>query len=300
MRLGQVVESTGEIKAEVRRWWNARPCGSTVSPEEPGTRAFYEAVERHRYAQEPHIPKVVDFPAWAGKDVLEVGCGLGTDLLQLARAGARVTGIDLTSRAVELTARRFRLYEMPGRFLVGDAENLGFRDETFDLVYSNGVLHHTPDTARAVREVHRVLRPGGTALVMLYHRDSYNYWINIRVLRGISFALMRRGVSPGWIGVLTGVSPALLEEYDRAIRGRSRWTVQDLLNNNTDGPGNPLSKVFSRRQARRLFDGFRSVETSVRWLVRKNIPIVGRYLPAPLDDLLGRVAGWALYVRAVK
>ena len=84
------------IKGSVREWWNARPCGSRVSDEEIGSKAFFEEVEQHRYLQEYHIPKIANFQDWKGKEVLEIGCGLGTDLLQFARAGARVTGIDLT------------------------------------------------------------------------------------------------------------------------------------------------------------------------------------------------------------
>ena len=107
---------SNEVKVQVREWWNARPCGSRVSDEEIGSKAFFEEVERHRYLQEYHIPKIANFQDWQGKEVLEIGCGLGTDLLQFARAGARVTGIDLTPRSVELTSRRFELYGVQGTF----------------------------------------------------------------------------------------------------------------------------------------------------------------------------------------
>jgi ubiquinone/menaquinone biosynthesis C-methylase UbiE len=123
--------------------------------------------------------------------VLEVGCGLGTDGAQFAKAGAVYTGIDLTDAAIDLAKRRFELFQLPGTFRVADAERLDFPDNTFDIVYSHGVLHHTPDTAAAVREVHRVLRPGGKAIVMLYHRDSYNYRVNISMLRRTGVQLLR-------------------------------------------------------------------------------------------------------------
>ena len=288
------------IKDEVRQWWNARPCGSTVSAAEFGSREFFDEVEQHRYQQEPHIPVLVNFPAWKEKTVLEIGCGMGTDLLQFARAGARVTGMDLTPRSIEITRARFALYGCSAQLEVGDAETLSLADSSFDLVYSHGVLHHTPDTQRAIDEVYRVLKPGGTAMVMLYHRHSYNYLVNVCVLRRVAFALMRRGMRAERLSRLAGVNADLLREYEKVVRGKSQWTLQDLLNNNTDGPGNPLSKVFSRREARRLFRRFRRVDTQVHWLVKKNIPLLGKYLPRPVDRALGRLAGWDLHIIAVK
>jgi SAM-dependent methyltransferase len=293
-----MAEDVGQVKARVRAWWNARPCGSRVSLAEVGSRAFFDEVERHRYAQEPYIPDVVRFDRWKGARVLEIGCGLGTDLLRFARAGAHVTGIDLTPRAVELTARRLELEGLRGDVRTGDAESLDFADGTFDLVYSHGVLHHTPDTARAFAEVHRVLKPGGMAIVMLYHKHSYNYWINIRLLRAAGFWLLRRGSARRWLRAVSGASTDLLREYERSATGA--WTFQDLLNNNTDGPGNPLSKVFTRRQVRALCAPFSRVQTRVHWLVKKNVPVVGRYLPDTVDRLCGRLVGWSLYVIATK
>jgi SAM-dependent methyltransferase len=291
---------SNEVKVQVREWWNERPCGSRISDKEIGSKAFFEEVEQHRYQQEYHIPKVVSFADWKGKEVLEIGCGLGTDLLQFAGSGAYVTGIDLTPRSIELTSKRFELFGAKGHFEVGDAENLGFANGTFDLIYSHGVLHHTPNTQKAVNEIYRVLRPEGKAIVMLYHKHSYNYWINIRMLRATAFSLIRRGFPVELLNRVTGINVDLLREYDKAIKGKSNWTAQDLLNNNTDGPGNPLSKVFTRAEAKRMFSRFRSVETKVYWLVKKNIPLFGKYIPRPVDYVLGRLVGWALYIIAIK
>ena len=131
------------------------------------------------------MPRVMGFGKFRGARLLEIGCGMGTDLLQFARGGARCTGVDLTPRSVEITRHRFRLYGMDGAFMIADGERLPFASESFDVVYSNGVLHHTPDTAGAIREVHRVLRPGGVARVMLYHRNSLKYWSEIVLRRGL-------------------------------------------------------------------------------------------------------------------
>jgi ubiquinone/menaquinone biosynthesis C-methylase UbiE len=294
------VISPDQLKIRVQKWWNERPCGSTVSREEVGSRAFFDEVERHRYTQEPHIPALVNFPRWQGKEVLEIGCGMGTDLLQFARAGAHVTGVDLTPRAVEITTQRFAIYDLTGQFQTADAEALPFADGSFDLVYSHGVLHHTPNTQAAIDQVYRVLKPGGTAMVMLYHKHSYNYLVNIRIMRALAFAMLRRGMSEDKLSRWTGVDLELLRQYAQAVRERPGWTLQDLVNNNTDGPGNPLSKVYSRRTARRLFGRFKSVKTHVHWLVKKNIPIIGKHLPDVIDHAAGRLLGWDLHIVATK
>src|SRR6185369_15197027 len=112
-----------------------------------GSRRFYELVEEHRYKKEWHIPEAGEFAQSKNLSVLEIGCGLGTDGAQFAKAGANYTGIDLTDTAVDLARRRFELFDLPGTFRVADAEKLDFPDNSFDIVYSHGVLHHTPDTA---------------------------------------------------------------------------------------------------------------------------------------------------------
>ncbi|HEX3145326.1 MAG TPA: class I SAM-dependent methyltransferase, partial [Pyrinomonadaceae bacterium] len=178
-----VMSGNAELKERVRDFWQQHPCGTKFSDAEMGSREFFERVEKHRYEKEWHIPAAANFASTRGMKVLEIGCGLGTDGAQFARAGAEYTGIDLTEAAVDLARRRFALSGLRGEFRVSDAENLDFANESFDLVYSHGVLHHTPDIEAAVSEIHRVLKPGGRAMVMLYHRGSYNYQIGIRVLR---------------------------------------------------------------------------------------------------------------------
>ena len=135
-----------------RAFWTEYQPGFRFTDAEVGMREFFQAVERHRYALESHIPEVVQFPAWAGTDVLEAGCGIATDGLQFARAGARYTGIDLSPTAVDLARRRFELAEVEGSFVQGSITELPFPDASFDLVYSHGVIHHVPETERVVGE----------------------------------------------------------------------------------------------------------------------------------------------------
>ena len=179
-----------------------------------GTPEFFERVEAHRYTKEWHIPEAADFAGARGLSVLEIGCGLGTDGAQFAQAGAHYTGIDLTEAAIELARKRFELSGLAeGEFRVADAENLDFADDSFDRVYSHGVLHHTPDTARAVAEIHRVLKPGGRAIVMLYHRGSYNYRVGIRVLRRAGARLLKSESGIRIIHRLTGEPVESLREH---------------------------------------------------------------------------------------
>ena len=163
------MSSLAEEKLRAREQWSQDPCGAENDREHPlGTREFFDTIERHRYSEyAPWMTATMGFDRFAGAHLLEVGCGMGSDLVQFARGGAICTGIDITPRSIEITRHRFALYELNGTFLLSDGERLPFPSETFDIVYSNGVLHHTPDTAGAIREIHRVLRPAGTAKVML-------------------------------------------------------------------------------------------------------------------------------------
>src|SRR6185503_2725620 len=156
-----------DYKRRTREQWGTNPCGAHAAGDlEVGTREYFDAIEAYRYnVDSPWLKEAVGFDRFQNRRLLEIGFGTGTDLLQFARAGALVTGVDLTPRSIEIARRRFVIYGQQGEFLIGDGENLSFPDESFDVVYSFGVLHHTPDTARAIREVHRVLRPRGQAIV---------------------------------------------------------------------------------------------------------------------------------------
>src|SRR4029079_8909770 len=211
------------LKERVRVFWQENPCGTKFADAPPGSRRFYELVEEHRYLKEWHIPTAAGFAESNKLDVLEIGCGLGTDGAQFAKAGANYTGIDLTDAAINLAKRRFELFQLPGTFRVADAERLDFPNNSFDLVYSHGVLHHTPDTDAAVREIHRVLRPGGKAVVMLYHRDSYNYRVNISMLRRTGVQLLRWNAGVKLAHVLTGEPEESLREHARRLKTESEY-----------------------------------------------------------------------------
>lgn len=296
-----MADSNTQLKNRVRDFWQRNPCGTKFAEAQPGSRAFYEAVEQHRYEKEWHIPAAAGFAASRNLRVLEIGCGLGTDGAQFARAGADYTGVDLTEAAVDLSRRRFELFNLPGTFQVADAERLDFADNSFDVVYSHGVLHHTPDTAGAVREVHRVLRPGGVAKVMLYHRNSYNYRVNISILRRLGVHLLRFDLGFRFVRLFTGEPEESLREHARRLRSEAGYLGADeFLNQNTDGAGNPLARVYSRNEARELFKDFSQVELRTYFFNKRWLPILGPILPRPLESGLASKWGWHLWIYATK
>jgi len=263
-------------KQRAREQWGKDPAGAVYgSQHEFGTREFFDEVERHRYQEyAPWMPAVMGFNDFAGAELLEVGCGMGTDLLQFARGGANVTGIDLTPRSIEISRAHLSLYGESGEFAIGDCEALPFADESFDVAYSNGVLHHTPDTARAVAEIHRVLRLGGLARVMLYHRHSFGFWSQVIVLHGI----------------LKG----------ELLRGNSTADIMSKHVEVNQGGGRPLVKAYSRREALELFSMFGEVTLQVEQLTRPELYFLGNLVPDSILRGLRRKVGWNLIISAQK
>lgn len=218
---------TGDKRA-VGDFWEQGSCGE-IYAEGADERARFEAQARARYAMEPFIHPFARFSEGAGKDVLEIGVGMGADHVEWARHAPRsLVGIDLTARAVGFTRRRLALYGLRSDVRTADAENLPLPDASFDVVYSWGVLHHSPDTRRAVDEVRRVLRPGGRAAVMVYHR-------------------------PALVGKVLWARYALM-------RGKLGTTLDEIYASYLESPG---TKAYTREGARELFRGFSRVEMSV-------------------------------------
>jgi ubiquinone/menaquinone biosynthesis C-methylase UbiE len=268
-----------DAKRETQRQWNANPCGADTAAElERGSPAFFESVERHRYeVYAPWLRDAAGFEAFAGCRVLEIGPGLGTDHVQFARAGARTYAVDLTATHLALTRQRFALEGLRTRLCRADAERLPFADDSFDAVYSFGVLHHTPDTATAVLEARRVLRPGGVAIVSLYHKHSAFHWIATVLCRGV-----RRG-----------------ELFTRGYRR----LLADVEQGARESGAAPLVQLLSRRQCRRLFASYRQVTVRVdHFDIGHVFPSRPPSAPATrrrLERIAGRW-GWYLTVTARK
>jgi ubiquinone/menaquinone biosynthesis C-methylase UbiE len=260
--------------------WTADPC--EWIPGEPGTAEYAERLVATRAAYAPWMAEVLGYARARGLDVLDVGSGQGIDLIGFARGGARVTGIDLTPRHVELARAHLTALGLDGAVVNGDAEQMPFDDDSFDLVSSNGVLHHTPDIAAALREVLRVLRPGGTARILLYNKRSWHYWLQQVLWRGLLEGRLRR----------EGSMAAVLSDGVERSRIGAR----------------PLVRVYTAGEAKRLLAGagFASTEASVRHFRWVDVPYghvaerVGALRSQRVLDALGRVGGWYVVAEGVK
>jgi ubiquinone/menaquinone biosynthesis C-methylase UbiE len=255
--------------------WTNDPCGWTVSEGELGTRDYFEKLLKGRAAYAPWMAEELGYHDAKGLHILDVGCGQGIDVANFARAGASVTGIDLTPRHVELAQRHLEALGLQASIVEGDAERLPFPDRSFDRVTSNGVLHHTPRIEKALAEILRVLRPGGEARIILYNRQSFHYWLTQVIYRGVLRGALVREHAMSRV-LSTGV------EYSR-IGAR------------------PLVSVYSPRQARNLLRkaGFERVRSSVRHYNVSDTPITHvlvRVVPAlrkpSVLDQIGRLGGW--------
>lgn len=226
------------------------------------------------------------------KSVLEIGCGAGTSSILFALDGAQVTASDLTHEAVAITKSKFELLGLDGEFVQADAENLPFPDNSFDVVFSSGVLHHTPDTQKTIDEIYRVLKPGGRAVVMLYAKWSFQYSVSLLLVRGILLGGLFRYGRARWLGSVTEVN----------------WHTDTRQ-------FNPLTKVYSGRQMRKLFKDFQIVslrKNSFRWadifpgmyriIPRRKIRMgdTNTTIPSNWEVAIGRFAGFALVIHAKK
>jgi SAM-dependent methyltransferase len=249
-----------EAKEDVRRFWDAQPCGGKHASAPEGAASYFREVEAARDRLEPFIARYAQFDAAAGKSLLEVGVGLGTDLTRFGRAGARLTGIDLTQRSIDLVSRRLAAEGLAADLRIADAEALPFEDGTFDVVYSWGVLHHTPDTEQAVAEALRVLKPGGRFTIMLYARHS---WVALGLW--------------GRYGLL---------------RGRPWRTLTDVVANHMESPG---TRAFSRAEVRAMVGrGTREI------VVQHVGTPYDRRVAGPLAAVSGGRLGWFLVATGVR
>lgn len=170
--------------ADVAAFWDSRPCNIRHSKAPLGTRTYFDQVEARKYFVEPHIPGFALFPSWQGKRVLEIGCGIGTDATNFARSGAEYTGVELSIESLNLARRRFDVYGLQGTFLHGNVEKLREvvpPNQKFDLIYSFGVLHHTPDIKTGLREIRSFCHEETVLKMMVYARNS---WKSIMIQHG--------------------------------------------------------------------------------------------------------------------
>lgn len=265
-------------KIEAQKTWGASPTGWTSAlGHQPGTKEFFDKAREFRDdIEQPWLADVVPFHQMAGKRVLEIGFGPGYDTLKFLQAGATYTGIDITPENVERTKQHLKFFGHDPDVQQGDAENLPFPDASFDVVYSNGVLHHVPDMERAFREAWRVLKPGGELIVLLYHRHSVHY-------AGLVL-----------VHYLSG-------RFRRETLAERRSRIEA-----TSANASPIVNVYSKSELKRILEscGFEAKSIVARKCTAEDLPgasklgSIYRLIPAAVYRAVGKVAGWYVIARA--
>jgi 2-polyprenyl-3-methyl-5-hydroxy-6-metoxy-1,4-benzoquinol methylase len=262
----------------VRTYWDDRPCNIRHSPRPVGTREYFDEVEARKYLVEPHIPRFAEFERWRGRRVLEIGCGIGTDTVNFARGGADVTAVDLSAKSLEVARVRVGVYGLANRvrFYQANAEELTsvVPVEPYDLIYSFGVIHHTPRPEQVIEQVRSFARPGAIVKIMVYHRRSWKVFATV----------MRDG------------------------KGRF-WRLDELIARHSEAQtGCPVTYAYSRREGRALLErhGFKITGIWVDHIFPYRVRDYVQYryrkvwyfdmMPPPLFHWLERRAGWHLCI----
>jgi len=263
---------------QVKDYWNSRPCNIRHSTKPVGTREYFDEVEARKHFVEPHIPTFAEFERWNGKKVLEIGCGLGTAMINFARSGAQVTAVDLSDESLKLAKQRAEVYDLGDRisFYHGNAEELNqwLPPATYDLVYSFGVIHHTPHPENVIDQIRSYVKPGSTIKIMVYYRYSW------KVL---------------WIIMTYG-------------KGQF-WRMNELVAAYSEAQaGCPVTYIYSKQEARNLLEGFEIVDMQVDHIFPYYIPDYKQYkytkewyfrwMPQPLFRWLEKSFGWHLCITA--
>jgi SAM-dependent methyltransferase len=276
----------------VRLFWNEHPCGDHIVGGLHGAFAddyeqFFTAYDTWRYRQESHIPACLDEIDWSGRKVLEIGLGQGSESEQIIRRGAHWSGLDLTQESVDRVGARLAIRKLPYDDLrQGSALAIPWPSNTFDVVFSHGVLHHIPDIRTAQNEIHRILKPNGTLVAMLYSRKSLNYQVSIRVVRraalGVAYPLRRSKRLQ---------SSMMLREHlsNAETMGLRRYlAIENFTHHNTDGPLNPYARVYSLQDVKDEVPSFELTRSFTRYMHAPPLPV--RKLPGE------RWLGWHLWV----
>lgn len=285
------------VKQMSQEWWDTHPMdyleykGVEPFKTDEAAREFFQRIDSIFYKQAyfahksgaPLFSRLIDYNGLNGKNVLEVGCGLGAIAAELAKSGARVTAIDFSTTGAITTAERFRINGLQGYILQADAENLPFADKSFDFVWSWGVIHHTPNTEKVISEIYRVLKPNGRMGIMIYHKNSLYNWLNV---------ILRYGI----------LRLQLL-----------KMSQQELWNRYTDGKnlgGCPLAKYYSKKQAQILFKQFDNLSITAfsdKGIITKLVPdILGirstldRIIPEKFFDAVFKLVGFLMFVQGQK
>ncbi len=277
MQINKIMTDFSKIEIEaVRNYWNSRPCNIRHSPREIGSKEYFDDVEERKYFVEPHISGFADFPQWKGKKVLEIGCGIGTDTINFARAGAHVTAIEYSEESLKIAKQRAEVFNLPIKFYHADAENLSktVPVEKYDLVYSFGVIHHTPHPEKAIFEVKKYMDRSSVFKVMVYNRNSYKTW----------WIILKYGKGQFW------KKNQLIAKYSEAQIG------------------SPVTYSYTKKSIHDFLKGFSINEMFFDHIFPYSIPEYKRYeykkvwyfriIPKPIFRWMEKTFGWHLCVTA--
>lgn len=287
----------------IKEFWNENPVGSNFV-DYSSNKEFYEHYDEFRYRTEGHILKELDLIDFKDKKVLEIGLGQGADSMQIINRGADFYGIDLTEESIRRLKERFKIFNSPYESVtVADATQIPFADNFFDIIYTHGVIHHSPEIELIVKEIHRVLRPNGKCVTMLYHKNSVNYYLSI-------FFIRRTGLLLLWlfpflkkiISKLTGEQESRINVHllNFKEKGLEYLRMKNFIHKSTDGPDNVYATVWNNKSAYKLFYQFKNVETKVHFLNERHLLGFQNILTNSLKQKISHKFGWHLWIFAIK
>ena len=267
-----------EDREHAKKHWNTIPCGTGgyLDAYTEGSREYFDAIRDMRYSSESWMNDGIDWNIAKNKRLLEVGHGVGTDLVRFAQAGAIVHGVDISQTHHDMTKQNLACHGLSGELKFSDATNIDFPDEYFDVVYSHGVLHHLEETKDAIEEIRRVLKPGGTFLMSVYHKYSGFHLIGKILMNGIR---NKQLLTLGYAGMMSTIES-----------GADGITTR------------PLVKTFSKGQVRKMLRGFESVDLSVHHFSVSHFSsdLFARLVSPEMEPKLEPWLGWYVVSRAIK
>jgi ubiquinone/menaquinone biosynthesis C-methylase UbiE len=285
----------------IKNFWEKNPCGSDFI-EKSDWQNFFSNYDIFKFNSEPHILENLNKIDWYNKKVLEIGLGQGAEAQKIIEKGAIYSGIDLTEESISRLKKRFEIYNLKYESLeVMNAEKINYDDDSFDIVFSHGVMHHSPDIKNIIDEIYRVLKKGGNAIIMLYHRNSLNYQISIKFVRrsGI-FLLYIPGISK-IISKLTGEPLDRLNKHKENMKkeGICYLKMKNFIHKSTDGPDNVFSSVFTKEDAKKMFGKFTNISFSTHFVNIRHLPFL-YILPKKSKKTFESKYGWHLWIYAKK
>jgi ubiquinone/menaquinone biosynthesis C-methylase UbiE len=288
---------------KIKDFWERNPVGEQfVSSKDQ--RDFFLMYDEFRYSTEEHILRELDSINFNGKKVLEVGVGQAADASRIIDRGGIYYGLDLTEESVQRAKSRFQLFNKTyAQLKTGSALSINYPSNHFDIIYSHGVIHHSPQINEIIEEFYRVLKPGGEIIAMLYHKNSFNYYVSINIARriGLLFIWLVPPLS-GLAGLLTGETKDRILKHVENLKseGLSYLKMTNFIHKSTDGPENVYSSVWTKKDVFKLFSKFKVTKTTVHFLNQRHLMGLQFIIPTKLKRKIEAKWGWHLWVKVKK